>query len=132
MTPKQKDNLDAKLEAQIKATRAKVAGKPRSRINWDDEPHFSLRKRVADAWINKNDFFVKGDTMYSFCQRTTVSRAVLSRYLPRRKKELAEGIVVEGGKRGRPAHLSLSVQRHVCEVIKRHDDQSEGLTRQVE
>ena len=86
-----------------------------TRVNWDEEPHFSLRKRVADAWINKEDLYVTGDSLYSFCERTTVSRAVLTRYLPRRRKEIEDGITIPAGKRGRPAHLSESVQRHVCE-----------------
>lgn len=112
---KEKENLDAKLEATIKANRSKAKQKPGRRINWDSEPHFSLRQRVADAWIKQNDFYVPGDSMYSFCNRTTVSRAVLIRYLPKRRKEIDEGITIPAGKRGRPAHLSESVQRHICE-----------------
>ena len=76
---KAEDNLDAKLEATISAMRANKKSTVRTRINWEVEPYFSLRKRVADAWINQNDFYVAGDSMYSFCERTTLSRAVLIR-----------------------------------------------------
>ena len=116
MKSKQEENLDAKLEATIKATRARQK-KTCVRCNWDEEPHFSLRQRVTDAWINKNDIYVEGDSMYSFCARTTVSRAVLSRYLPKRLAELKSNVKYVPGKRGRRSHLSESVMRHVCEGL---------------
>ena len=153
---KQVDNLlDARLEATIKASRARSKVRTaKCRINWDKEPHYSLRQRIADSWILKKDLWMKGETLRKFCERMNMSRPVLHRYLSKRKQELKDGIKSKASKRGRKTHLSESVMRHVCEggwvllcccmlvhrilfknylcifaVIKRHDDQSEGLTR---
>ena len=114
LTPKAAENLDARLENAIKASRAAVP-KSQSRINWDKEPHFSLRKRVADSWILKKDLWVKGETLRKFCDRMHVSRPVLCRYLPKRKKELESGNAGEVSKRGRKTHLPEDVMRHICE-----------------
>ena len=116
LTPKAAENLDARLEKAVKASRAAVP-KQASRINWDKEPHFSLRKRVADSWILKKDLWTKGETLRKFCERMHVSRPVLCRYLPKRKKELESGNAEEPSKRGRKTHLSESVMRHICEGV---------------
>ena len=109
MTKKVEPDLDARLEAQVQASRA-VVRSAESRINWDVEPHFSLRKRIADSWQNKNDLYAKGDNMYRFCKRVHMARATLCRYL----KKLKNG-VQNPSKRGRKTHLSESVMRHICE-----------------
>ena len=116
LTPKQAEHLDARLESAVRASRAAAAAKPAAkRINWDKEPHFSLRQRVADSWLRKDDLWTKGETMRQFCERMHMSRPVLSRYLKKRKKELKNDTCEKASKRGRKAHLSESVMRHVCE-----------------
>ena len=114
LTPKAADSLDARLEKAVKASRAAIKNHA-TRTNWDKEPHFSLRQRVADSWILKNDLWIKGEPLRKFCERTNVSRPVLCRYLPKRKKELKTGISEKPSKRGRKTHLSESVMRHICE-----------------
>lgn len=114
LTPKAAENLDARLEKAVKASRAAI--KPAfTRINWDLEPHFSLRKRIADSWLLKNDLFAKGETQRKFCERMNISRPVLIRYLPKRQKELKSGMDLKPSKRGRKTHLTESVMRHICE-----------------
>ena len=116
MTTKESaDQLDARLEATVKASRDARKRQNSSRINWDVEPHCTLRNRIADSWIKKEDLYAKNDTLNSFCTRCNFSRAVLTRYLPRRRKELAGDVVEARRKRGRPTHLSESVMRHICE-----------------
>ena len=87
LTSKAADNLDHRLEAAVQASRAAIP-KSSVRINWDREPHYSLRKRVADSWILKKDLWIKSETLRKFCDRMHVSRPVLCRYLPKRKQEL--------------------------------------------
>ena len=114
LTPKARANLDARLEAAIAAGRLNKNSDSK-RVNWDVEPNASIRRRCADSWINKDDLYVEGETFNAFVNRTPCSRGVLLRYIPVRKKELAGEPVAKKGKRGRPAHLSLSVMQHICE-----------------
>ena len=118
MTVKAAPQLDAKLEKQVQASRA-ARKNVRARVNWDIEPHATLRNRIADSWIKKKDLYVKGETMCAFCTRTNFSRAVLGRYIPQRKKFLEGGAkeMPPPKKRGRPTHLSESVMRHICEGL---------------
>ena len=148
LQPKAYEDMDARLEATIRATRA--IHSHQSRMNWDLEPHSTLRDRIADSWIGHKDLWQKDESFAKFCKRMHISRTVLTRYLPKRKKELKEGVPAKPSKRGRKTHLSESVMTHICEglcnivsshsfilmisshsqlVIKRHDDQSEGLCR---
>ena len=117
MTRKVEPNLDARLEAQVLASRAACSDAKTRRVNWDIEPHSSLRNRVADSWINKNDLYTKGDTFYKFCARTNFSRSTLTRYLPLRRKFLQDGVAPQPKKRGRKTHLCESVMRHICEGL---------------
>jgi len=99
-----------------KASRARSKVRtPKCRINWDKEPHYSLRQRIADSWILKKDLWTKGETLRKFCERMNMSRPVLHRYLSKRKQELKDGTKSKAYKRGRKTHLSESVMRHVCE-----------------
>ena len=117
MTAKAGENLDARLEASVKASRAARKQQNNSRINWDVEPHCTLRNRIADSWIKKEDLYATNDTLNKFCTRCEFSRAVLMRYLPTRRKQLAGEAVKSRRKRGRPTHLSESVMRHICEGV---------------
>lgn len=116
LTPKAAENLDARLENAVKAARAAI--KPAfTRINWDIESHFPLRKRIADSWLlKKNDLFANGETQRKFCDRMNISRPVLIRYLSKRQKELKSDMDLKPSKRGRKTHLTdESVMRHICE-----------------
>ena len=115
MTAKSEEGLDVRLEATVKASRTCVKQEKKVRVNWDVPPHCDLRKRIADSWIKKEDLYAKDETMHSFCQRCNFSRAVLVRYLRRRRRELAGDDIEPAKKRGRPTHLSESVMRHICE-----------------
>ena len=147
LTQKDLDQLDARLEGVV--SRAKRDAE--KRINWDVDPYCTLRKNIADSWVNKNNLYTFGDSFNRFCWKMGIDRNVLKRYLNGKYKKGADE---KQKTRGRPTQLSPSVMRHLCEgnytlcvmlfhncmshiifcvstVVKFHDDRSEGLTRQT-
>ena len=104
LTPKQKADLDARLEEALKQTKANT----QKRINWDLPDNAKLRQRIADSWTNKNDLYEDGETFSKFCKRVGIDRNVLTRFLKRDPKKTRK-------KRGRPSQLRESVMRHLCE-----------------
>lgn len=122
LTKKAKQQLDADVEGTIAAAKRHEEGK-QHRINWDLKQHKKLRARIADSWCKKNDLYRKGESMTLFCKRNNISRSVLSRYLKLRLVEEAKTSLAKKQrrppptrkKRGRPALLSKSIMRHLCE-----------------
>ena len=104
LTPKQKADLDARLEEALKQTKTNT----QKRINWDLPDNAKLRQRIADSWTNKNDLYEDGETFSKFCKRVGIDRNVLTRFLKRDPKKTRK-------KRGRPSQLRESVMRHLCE-----------------
>ena len=104
LTPKQKADLDARLEEALKQTKTNT----QKRINWDLPDNAKLRQRIADSWTNKNDLYEDGETFSKFCKRVGIDRNVLTRFLKRDPKKARK-------KRGRPSQLTESVMRHLCE-----------------
>ena len=104
LTPKQKADLDARLEEALKQTKANT----QKRINWDLPDNVKLRQRIADSWTRKNGLYEDGETFSKFCKRVGIDRNVLTRFLKRDPKKTRK-------KRGRPSQLRESVMRHLCE-----------------
>lgn len=76
-TPKDRDQLDARLEGVVNRSKRS----PDERINWDVEPYFSIRKNIADSWVNKNNLYTYGDSFNKFCIKMGIDRNVLKRYM---------------------------------------------------
>lgn len=118
LTVKAKSGLDARLEGIIaKANMQKGTPAGRfARINWDDDVHMPLRKRIADSWVNKNDLYKdEKESFRKFAVRNGIDRNVLRRFLdvkPKTKKKT----------RGRPTHIERNVMRHLCEGSSMHLD----------
>ena len=92
---------------------AKAGLKKPTRVNWDVEPNFSFRDRLATSWITQTDLWRVGEKFCRFAKRCGIDRKVLSRYIAKVKR----GVVKKprGKKRGRKSMLSESVIRHLCE-----------------
>lgn len=82
-----------------------------TRINWDVEPHRSLRARLVESWTTKSDLYTPGDSFQRFCTKNAIHRQVLGRYL----KKVANG--TKPKKRGRKTFLSHDVMVHLCEGL---------------
>ena len=104
LTPKQKADLDARLEEALKQTKPNT----QKRINCDLPDNVKLRQHIADSWTNKNGLYEDGETFSKFCKRVGIDRNVLTRFLKRDPKKTRK-------KRGRPSQLRESVMRHLCE-----------------
>ena len=110
LTLKDEDELDARLEGSL----AKHKRERASRVNWDVNPHFKLRRRMADSWTNKNDLYTTGDSFRRFCIKMNIDRNVLWRYLDGKYKK-NKWTEPCASARGRPAFLTENVMRHLCE-----------------
>ena len=100
------------LGAQLDGTREKAKREKREkrkRTNWDTPENKALREKLANAWEEKSDPYKEGDTFYRFCQRNSINRNVLQRFIERRAKGQAPK------KRGRRPGLSEDVMCHLCE-----------------
>ena len=108
LTPKDADDLDARLEGSIRKARRTT----QKRINWDVGEHAIFRKRCADSWFRCNDLYEQGESFHRFCNRVAIDRNVLRRYM---KGKYVENSLRQ--RRGRPSLLPVSVMRHLCEGL---------------
>ena len=106
LTPKDKDDLDARLEGTLR----KAARTTQKRINWDVGLHAVFRKQCADSWFKRNDLYKEGESFNLFCKRCGIHRSVLRRYI---KGKYVQNCLTQ--QRGRPSLLSMSVMKHLCE-----------------
>lgn len=120
LTVKEKQQLDAAVEGTIAAAKQQPEV---IRINWDREGNKQIRARIADSWCGKKDLYRAGESFTLFCQRNNISRNVLKRFLELRLKHDCDKARSKKQrrprptrkKRGRPALLSKSIMRHLCE-----------------
>lgn len=82
-----------------------------TRINWDKEPNFSFRDKLATSWMTKTDLWRPNEPFTRFCLRSGIDRAVLRRYITKIENEKNK----RGRKRGRKPTLTPSIMRHLCE-----------------
>jgi hypothetical protein len=111
LVPKDKDDLDARLEGML-ARAKRDSDSKQKRTNWDTPVNAALRERIARSWINKNDFYKKGESFVKFCTRCGISRTVLLRFLQKPKDN--DG---QSKNRGRPSFLTEDQMRHICEGL---------------
>ena len=88
-----------------------------SRVNWDIEPNYSYRDRIATSWITQTDLWRVGEKFGRFALRCAIDRNVLRRYINKVKKNAKEKNPTKpkGEKRGRKPMLKQSVMHHLCE-----------------
>ena len=122
LTGKKKQQLDADVEGTI-ARAKRAAREAPKRKNWDIGEDKKHRARLADSWLGQNDLYRAGESFKLFCKRNVIPRNTLKRFIELRAKEAFNAAEAKKKrlppptrkKRGRPALLSKSVMRHVCE-----------------
>ena len=111
LTVKSNSTLDARLEGVCAKQLLLNQEGGIARINWDQPQRDDLRLRIADSWYLKCDLYQKGESFNKFCIRLAIDRNVLRRFLTGKYSSIQKQLKA----RGRPALLSKSVMKHLCE-----------------
>ena len=69
LTPKQKVDLDTRLEETHKQTETNNQSDQQKCVNWDLPDNVKLCQYIVSSWTDKNDLHEAGETFNKFCKR---------------------------------------------------------------